>query len=363
MSRVLEKDIPKPGQMKLISEESPELGVMMMYEGGNMCNETHHFSLVVQVNCNPNIETTTYALDRESLNTPCDPKVIMNSPHGCPVLSTGPLGSFIVRYAWYLGVPLLVIGMYLLSVGGRYPKTTLALFTTLAASLSSIFVLFAGVFPKNSPAWSVLVVGFVTFSMGGGLGYGAAKWPRIGIVSMGLSLGSLIGYTVYWLFLESHLANSDSLLLQWAVVAITGLTTGIICIFLFDYAVIITSSIFGAYSLIRGVSMYAGGFVNEFEIVMATNNGELGELSGMMWVYVILIILIAWAGMRGQIKDRAHHLEMYSYKGHFNTQYTDYKTMRAKYSGRAAGGHNYGSFKDDSGPEYSDDNEESHLKQ
>jgi len=361
---VLQDGIPKPGQMKLISEESPELGVNMLYEGGNLCNENDQFQLQVQINCNPNIEVTTYALDKESLKTPCTPKVIMNSPHGCPVLSTGPLGLFIVKWAWWIGVPLIFIGVYLLSVGGRYPKTTLAIFTTLAASLTSVFVLFGAVFPANSPAWSVLVVGFVCFSMGGGLGFGAAKWPRIGIVSMGLSLGSLIGYTVYWLFLESHLANSDSLLLQWAVVAITGLTCGIICIFLFDYAVIITSAIFGAYSLIRGISMYAGGFVNEFEIIMATNNGEISELSGMMWVYVALIVLIAWAGMRGQIKDRAHHLEMYSYKGHFNTQYTDYKTMRAKYSGRRAGGNAYSSFRDDSHAEYSgDDNEESRLNQ
>ena len=65
--------------------------------------------------------------------------------------------------------------------------------------------------------------------------------------------------------------------------------------------------------------MYAGGFINEFEIVMTTNNGEIGELTFMMWIYISAIILIAFCGMRGQIKDRAHHLEMYSYKGHFNT--------------------------------------------
>ena len=99
--------------------------------------------------------------------------------------------------------------------------------------------------------------------------------------------------------------------------------------------------------------MYAGGFINEFEIVMATNNGEIGELTIMMWIYISAILLIAFCGMRNQIKDRAHHLEMYSYKGHFNTQYTDYKTMRAKYSGK--GGHNYGSFQNESAGEMSDE--------
>jgi len=243
----------------------------------------------------------------------------MNSPHGCPVLTTGPLGVFIVKYAWWLGLPMILIGMYMLTAGGRYPKTTLALFTTLAASLTSIFVLFAGVFPANSPSWSVLIVGFVCFCMGGGLGFGAAKWPRIGIVCMGLSLGSLIGYCVYWFFLKSHLANSSSILLQWAVIAITGLTCAIMCIFLFDHAVIITSAIFGAYALIRGVSMYAGGFINEFEIIMATNNGEIGELSFLMCIYIGLILLIACCSMSAQMKDRSRHLEMYAYKGHFNT--------------------------------------------
>lgn len=270
----------------------------------------------------------------------------MNSPHGCPVLSTGPLGVAIVKWAWWIGAPMIIIGCYMVTTGGRFPKMTLALFTTLAASLTSLFVLFAAVFPANSPAWTVLIVGIVTFCMGGGLGFGAAKWPRIGVVCMGLSLGSLIGYCVWWLFLESHLANRDSLLLQWAVVAITGLTCAIVCIFLFDHAVIITSAIFGAYALIRGVSMYAGGFTNEFEIIMATNNGEIGELTTMMWIYLALILLIAIAGMVSQLKDRSHHLEMYSYKGHFNTQYTDYKTMRQKYSGSRGGGHNYGSFND-----------------
>merc|ERR1712110_486749 len=96
----------------------------------------------------------------------------------------------------------------------------------------------------------------------------------------------------------------------WAVVAVTGLTCAIMCIFLFDYAVIITSSIFGAYALVRGVSTYAGGFINEFELVMATNNGEIGELGTMMWIYIGLILLIGICGMRGQIKVRAHHLEM-----------------------------------------------------
>ena len=214
-----------------------------------MCNETHHYQLEVQINCNPNIELTTYAFDKQSLKSPCDPKVIMNSPHGCPVLSTGPLGIFIQRYAYYIGAPLIIFGCYLLSVGGRFHKLTLALFTTFAVGIGSLFVLYATFFPTYFPVVSVLLVGYVTFGMGAGLGYGAAKWPRIGILIMGISLGSLFGYSIYWLFLLRSLANT--LLIKWLVVASTGLLSAIVCIFLYDYAVIITSCIFGAYALVR----------------------------------------------------------------------------------------------------------------
>ena len=56
----------------------------------------------------------TYQLDAESLKTPCDPLVIMNSPHGCPVMSIGPLGQFIELAKYFLGAPMMLIGIFFL---------------------------------------------------------------------------------------------------------------------------------------------------------------------------------------------------------------------------------------------------------
>ena len=93
----------------------------MNYEGGNMCNDTSKYSLSVQINCNSNLDKTTYALDKESLKSPCDPRVIMNSPHACPVLSSGPLQKFLDEYNYWIGIPMILIGGYLLGAGGRFP--------------------------------------------------------------------------------------------------------------------------------------------------------------------------------------------------------------------------------------------------
>ena len=47
LSRIEEKGEQKPGTLSLISQDNPKLGVVMNYEGGNMCNETSHYSLQV----------------------------------------------------------------------------------------------------------------------------------------------------------------------------------------------------------------------------------------------------------------------------------------------------------------------------
>lgn len=267
LSKVVMDGEQKPGTLSLISEKNPGLGVIMSYEGGNMCNDTSHFSLVVQINCNPNLDKTTFGLDKESLLSPCDPKVIMNSPHACPVLSSGPLGHALEEAGFWLGIPMLLVGGYLCFVGGRFPGTTLFIFSTLAVSLIQLFFLFLFVLPNFSPIWTVPIVGIVCLGMGLGLGYGAAKWPKIGVMIMGFSLGSLLGFGIYYAFMESSVSTTTAKVITVVGVAVF---TAIMYIIMFDYMVIITSAIFGSYILIRGLSMFTGGYINEFTVLMAT---------------------------------------------------------------------------------------------
>ena len=227
----------------------------MSYQGGNMCDETSHFSLQVQINCNANLEKTTFALDKSSLKTPCNPRVIMNSPHACPVLQMGPLGEILENYNYYIGIPMLLIGGYLAFVAGKFPGVTLLLFTTLAVCLAQLFALYIFVLPAFAPTWSVLIVFPVTLGMGVGLGYGASKWPKIGIVIMGLSMGSLLGFFVYYMFLASSVDSSTAKVITVGGVA---LFSGIIYVVLFDQMIITTSAIFGSYILIRvSYSLYS----------------------------------------------------------------------------------------------------------
>ena len=107
-----------------------------------------------------------------------------------------------------MGIPCLIIGSYLCFLAGQFPNLTLFLFTTMAVSLAQLFSLYLFVLPNFSPSWTVPIVYIPALGMGLGLGYGAAKWPKIGIVVMGLSMGSLLGLLIYYLFMVASVNST-----------------------------------------------------------------------------------------------------------------------------------------------------------
>lgn len=220
----------------------------MSYEGGNMCNETSKYSLQVQINCNANLQKTTYALDKDSLNSPCDPRIIMNSPHACPVFTAGPLETIIIDYAVWLAIPLILIGGYLAFVGGRFTAVTLFIFSSLFITMGLMFSIFLFLLPSATPMFAVPIIFVICLGMGLGMGYGAAKWPKVGVVIMGFSLGCLLGFLIYHSFLEKTVGTNLAMLITIFGVAVLA---AILYITLFDFMVIITSAIFGSYFLIR----------------------------------------------------------------------------------------------------------------
>ena len=115
-------------------------------------------------------------------------------------------------------------------------------------SLAQLFGLYLFVFPNFFPTWTVAIVFPVTLGMGLGLGYGASRWPKIGIVVMGLSMGCLLGFMLYYLFMASSVNGTLAKVLTVGGVA---LATGIIYMLLFDHMIIVTSAIFGAYTFVR----------------------------------------------------------------------------------------------------------------
>ena len=54
--------------------------------------------------------------------------------------------------------------------------------------------------PTSTPHWMVWVSVVLCFGAGAGLGYGAYNWPKVGVFSIGLTVGAFLGTIIYIIF-------------------------------------------------------------------------------------------------------------------------------------------------------------------
>jgi hypothetical protein len=117
--------------------------------------------------------------------------------------------------------------------------------------------------PSWSPIWTVWVSLCVTLGIGAGIGYGAQRWSRIGVLFIGGWVGAFVGMLLYnaviYIFSESN-----PLLGIWLSILFCATIFAVLSMIFFDQAVVVGSSIAGSYLFVRGFSLYAGGFPNEF---------------------------------------------------------------------------------------------------
>ena len=113
-----------------------------------------------------------------------------------------------------------------------------------------MILLFAAVYPKNSPFWVVWLTMFVAVGMGSGIGYAASRWSRIGVLLIGAWIGGLAGgllySSVFYVF-----ADNNPLLAIWLCISFCAIVIAVLSMIFFDHAVIIGSALGGAYIFTR----------------------------------------------------------------------------------------------------------------
>src|SRR5438105_10441800 len=104
----------------------------------------------------------------------------MTSKEACPVLSLHTLWRFFERYYILIGFFMILLGLFLMILGGKYFKVTMFLAGQWSVCALIMIIMFAAVYPKDSPLWVVWLTLFISLGFGSGFGYAAAKWARVG---------------------------------------------------------------------------------------------------------------------------------------------------------------------------------------
>jgi len=195
--------------------------------------------------------------------TPCNYVSTVKGSKVCPVFSVNALWQFMDDYDYLWGGMLLGAGVFLAFCGRKLFVAAIFMITSIAV-VFGILLLFYSTFLKNTTeAWVGWLVLSLSIVVGIFAGYFMTKLQRVGAAVLagwgGFMLGLFLNETVIYL--------SGSIAVFWIVNFGCAGVLAILAFFSYNHAIILSTSFIGAYFMWRGVSLYAGGFPNEFTLI------------------------------------------------------------------------------------------------
>ena len=199
---------------------------------------------------------------------------------GCPVINIFLLSKFIEKYKQVLGAVAILIGLFMLTFGNKFLKVTFVIILIIASCSFALYFYYYLPIDKSRDytLWITLGVGLI---FGLVLGYFLIKIEVIIYFCIGGYLGYLLGNMLY----AATLIHINSNLVLPITLVICILLCGYISYKLSKHIIIVTSSLIGAYAVVRGASLYIGHFPNESVIFDLIKNHEFDQLKMVLSSY------------------------------------------------------------------------------
>jgi len=253
--------------------------------------------------CNKN-STVTYGPVKKTGT--CNYETFQMAEQNCPVYTLNALWQFIDEYEWLWGTIFIGIGFFLGLFGKKLFSATLFIIGMLA-TVSLVLILFYTTFLTSKTAawvgWTVLACSILLGVLGGFILFKCQKLGAAILGGWGGFMGGLLINTAV-------LFTAHSEVLFWIITCSCALVGAGLAFFFLEPVVITATSFSGSYLFVRGISLYAGGFPNEFTLAEALKTGALSSISGWFYLYLAFIILLTIVCMVIQCKqlkkDKAH---------------------------------------------------------
>lgn len=250
-------------------------------------------------------------------NNLCNLKVDVTHAAGCPIFQATSIVEFLATHPWIIGVILLTFGVICCFYGGKFFKYVLA---TVAGGITFLALLvIASAFgamkvlesnnkqSKSGGDYAACVASFIIAAAFGLLaGWFVKKARRIGSAILGGAAGFFLGFTLYNMVFALWLKHVALL----ASLCFFGAFLGCYLVYKYDKVIIVQVTAFlGAYSLIRGVSVFAGKFPNEVTMFSELSSGTFqptGEFYGYLAGFVVLTILGSFHQYHNKYHEHSH---------------------------------------------------------
>ncbi len=120
-----------------------------------------------------------------------------------------------------------------------------------------------------------------------------AKVSRAGVAVLAGWGGLCLGLILYSAFLY----KTESEAVFWVTIIGFAAIFAALSFFIFDHILIGSTSLIGAYALIRGISLYAGGYPNEFTLAELIKQGLFKEINFTFYIYLVGILIVFIGGV------------------------------------------------------------------
>ena len=218
----------------------------------------------------------------------------MESYDACVKVSFYFIFNFINEHYVIFGIILIAFGLFNCLLGNKFARvTSLILCIFIITILVLVFSQF--VLPSGCADWIIIVMLVVGLILGTVAGIFAFRHHKTVIAFLvGGICGFFLGQFLYSLFGNRIPVNGIVMNIVFVLVSI-----GILILITFKLKkeiVIIGTSFIGAYIFIRGISLLAGHFPDEFTIADLVNNGEYEQVKDLLtwhvYVYLTFIVII-----------------------------------------------------------------------
>ena len=267
-------------------------GVSLKFPEGEICknNVNQKYSITFDIECNENVDIK---IDEDSFNPDnCINRIKAESKYACPKKLYFDVTDVLNTQKFIFGPLLIIVGLYLIALGSKFPYVTTFIITASACVLLLLnLVLGFAHIGKDILVYCLIGGGIVAGLIIAFIIILKEKKNVFGYI-MGGVLGFVITGLCYNILLKFIYSNASVVYWLTMIVCVVGLS-----IFgnqLYDYLITIGTASIGGYAVARGAAFMIGKFLSESIVLELIANKEYDELDALDGYYIYLYVL-AWA--------------------------------------------------------------------
>jgi Domain of unknown function (DUF4203) len=216
----------------------------------------------------------------------------------CPIFTYNAFIQFIDTYKAFWGAAFIILGVFLAFFGRYLLKVAVFIAGTILITFIILVVFYATFLSSSTDSWVGWLVVSLALIVGLVGGYFLQKYEKIDAAL----LGAWGGFTLGVLLNETVLYLASSTALFWIVNITLAIAFAIAGFFAFNQVIMIGTAFIGSYVTARGISLYAGGFPNEYVLINQIKNGAVDNINPVFYAYLAGIVIMSIIAYIVQLK-------------------------------------------------------------